>query len=67
MPMVSQMQHPQSLNFTNQKEAYILRKVDQLPFKTIAKQIRNLKKRRSTEDCVRRVVGKFIVKKGISK
>ena len=28
MPMVSQMQHPQSLNFTNQKKAYILRNVE---------------------------------------
>ena len=50
MPMVSQMQHPQSLNFTNQKKAYILRKVEKLPFRKIAKEARNLQKRRSTED-----------------
>ena len=65
--MVSQMQHPQSLNFTNQKKAYILRKEEKLPFRKIAKEVRNLQKRRSTEDCVRRTVARFSVKRGMSK
>ena len=67
MPMVSQMQHPQSLNFTNQKKAYILRNVEKLPFRKIAKEVKNLQKRRSTEDCVRRTVARFSVKRGMSK
>ena len=67
MPLVSQMQHPRSLDFENQQKAYLLRTKEKLPLKEVAKRVVNLQGEPSTEDTVRRSVARFSVNKGRSK
>ena len=66
MPTVSQMQHPLSLDFNNQRKAYMLRTHEKLSYAEIAKQVVNLKGMASTANCVRRAVKKFNTKKGMT-
>ena len=66
MPTVSQMQHPLSLDFNNQRKAYMLRTHEKLSYAEIAKQVVNLKGMASTANCVRRAVKKFNTKKGMA-
>ena len=66
MVLVSQQQHPRSLDFDNQRKAYLLRKNDELAFHKIATQVVNLKGEPSTADCVRRVCNRFSIKKAVS-
>ena len=66
MPMVSQMQHPQSLDFPNQRKAYRLRTDEGLSYAKIAELVVNLRGEASTAECVRRAIQAFSVKKGMS-
>lgn len=66
MPLVQQMQHPKSLDFDNQQLAVSLRK-QKMPFRKIAARVRNLQKKKSTPDCVRRACQRFSRKKNLSK
>ena len=66
MPLVSQMQHPLSLDFANQRRAFLFRRHEQLSYTDIAKRVVNLTGKRSTKDCVRRAVQRFSTKKGMT-
>ena len=63
MPVVSQQQHPKSLDFNNQRKAYMLRK-DGCSLPAIAKMVLNLQGDPSTPDTVSRAIKRFNVKKG---
>jgi len=64
MPLIQQQVHPLSLNFENQRKAYLLRTVDKLSYTKIAKQVTNLKGRRPCWTLVRRVCQQFSKTKG---
>ena len=70
MPEVSEMVHPRGLNFKNQRKVMLYReglmpgqKGIKMGFKKIALRVRNLQKKPSTEDVVRRVYAQFNTKK----
>ena len=66
MPLVSQMQHPRSLDFANQRQAYLLHRDEKLAYSEIAKRVVNLKGKPSSAETVRRAVRRFNTKKGMS-
>jgi transposase len=69
MPVVSEMVHPSGLDFNNQRKVVILRDKTlpggkKLAFKKIAKKVRNLMGKPTTEGMTRRVYSNFNSKKG---
>ena len=66
MTVVSQVQHPRSLDFANQRRAYLLRRDEKLAYSDIAKRVVNLMGKPSTADTVLRAVKRFNTKKGMS-
>ena len=64
MVVIKMSVHPLSLNFQNQSKAVMLRTCFKMPFAKIAQKVRNLKKRPSTKEVVRRVCRDFDVKAG---
>ena len=64
MPLVSEQVHPLSLDFANQRKAYLLRAVGKESFTSIAGKVVNLQGRRPSKDVVRRVCLHFSAKKG---
>ena len=67
MPVVSQMQHPLSLSFDQQRQAVLLRDVKGESFAAIAAKLKNLKGQRTTKEMIRRVCSKFSRTAGIKK
>ena len=65
MPVVSQQQHPKSLDFDNQRRAYLLRK-EGYSLTEVAEMVENLEGDPSTPDTVSRCVARFSVKKGLT-
>ena len=64
MVVVREVVRDNGLDFTQQRKVMILR-AQGLSFKKIAAKVRNLKKKPTTEDTVRRVFARFSVKKGM--
>ena len=64
MVVIKMSVHPLSLNYVNQRKAVTLRTRFSMSFSKIAQRVRNLKKRPSTKDVVRRVCEGFDVKPG---
>ena len=67
MVVIKMSVHPLSLNYANQRKAVTLRTRFHLPFSKIAQRVRNLKKRPSTKDVVRRICKGFDMKAGFRK
>ena len=66
MTVVSQVQHPRSLDFANQRRAYLLRRDEKLAYNDIVKRVANLMGKPSTFETVRRAVKRFKTKTGMS-
>ena len=59
------MQHPRSLDFANQRRAYLLRRDEKLAYNDIAKRVANLMGKLSAFETVRRAVKRFNTKTGV--
>ena len=64
MPVVSEMVHPLSLDFANQRRVVMLRDVHKDSWPNIRKKVKNLKKKRPSKELVRRVYRDFKGKLG---
>jgi transposase len=69
MPVVSEVVHPEGLDFNNQRKVVMLREqtipgVKKLSFAKIAMKVRNLRGKPTSEGMARRVYSKFKCKKG---
>ena len=62
--MLCQIVRKESLGFQAQRRVVILRDVHRLPFRTIARRVRNLSRKASTKDTVRRAYHGFSDKHG---
>lgn len=72
MAVIQEVVHDRGLNFVNQRKVVLLRDTrlpngKRLAFKKIAKLVKNLKQKATTEDVVRRVYSRFDCKKGFVK
>ncbi|CAE8587989.1 unnamed protein product [Polarella glacialis] len=64
MPVISEVVHPLSLNFENQRKVILLRDVKKQSWDDVRKQVRNLKGKKPTVKLLRRVYKNFSKKKG---
>lgn len=65
MVVIKEVVNSRGLNFQNQRKVVILRtQTPRLAFRKIAERVRNLKRKASTEDVVRRVFQRFNMNKG---
>ena len=72
MAVIQEVVHDRGLNFKNQRKVVLLRDKllpngKRMSFKKIAKRVKNLKKKATTEDVVRRVYSRFDTSKGYVK
>ncbi|CAE8608571.1 unnamed protein product [Polarella glacialis] len=64
MPVISEVVHPLSLNFENQRKVILLRDVKKQSWDDVRKQVRNLKGKKPTVKLLRRVYKNNTKKKG---
>lgn len=64
MPLVTQMQHPRSLDFVAQRKVVLLRETRGLSFASIADEVQNIQGQRPTKEIVRRTYHAFSKAKG---
>ena len=63
MPVLVEHVSKRSMNFANQRKAYLLRQVHGMPYEDIAKKVVNLQGKKPSKEHVRSVCNEFSVKK----
>ena len=64
MVLVTEVEHPKSMDFRNQRRVYLLRKVDGLPWLQIRSLVRNLQGQPPSERQCREVFKGFSIRQG---